>query len=1016
MLGRSLCHCILLLAMLVLASCGGGGGGSGSDGDNNEENNIAFFNSFIPTDIPAYLIGGQASNLHGQLTLSLNSDQNLTIDSDGLFNFDERLSEGSNYTVIITQQPDQQLCEIEHGEGTLNGRDVSNLKISCHDNGPSAPYVTLLVGSSVDSLFLTWSPSEDDTTLADQMSYDIHLSTEAGFEPGPSTLTSTLVGAHETTLTGLSADTLYYAGIVATNQSGISSLQFHPASTRTPARPLVFNPSVPLENAADLNLGEPTIEGNTYTYTSTGSSTLPTAGAILIGENANSGYMRKVVSATTEGDTIVVETTDAALSEAITEGAINSRMTLNNLDEALTSEIESSTQSNTRALSLSNNTTTKFDSLISFAPDFDVHLDWSGTTINSGKVMVKGLLNIQTDSLFSYLDSLSLEENIPFPLLNRNYVVQYDVDSLEVIQEVGFKVNAMITIAAEREIKAEVHTNELRWLDFGFTYDNQRREWVFHPSDTTGVGTVVASLPLGSNLTAELRLIPSFFIRFNGEALTNISLESYVESFIKERPIHEFGIITRVTPRSALLTDFDVHLGLECHADLSLDLLLSEHQFFTAQLCDSKRKRFSLPKLTLEQTETASGYELTAIVTDGINNPFNPTSVKWEIASGEKVDIIVDPFNPMRARINKKLNETTVIIFSGYGTLGEEARQFADITIDVNEVRVYYDDAKERLQTVETYYMLDDVLHTKRETYSEFGPLARKSFKIGYLDNYTYLEETTYYLSGALQSIERGSSESSLLTGYYESGARASETPIIEGVREGISRGYYESGSLQSTTPYVNGIPQGMEKWFYESGAIMEERPLVKGTRDGIVQGLLDGIWKDYYESGALRTWDQYVNGTPVRGARKSYYESGPIMNEIIVLSERSHLSKMYFESGSLMSEQTYVNDKPYGTAKYYYENGDLQGELPYVDGFAEGVSKMYYEGGAIKSETPYVKGLIQGMQKEYYESGVLKKETPHVNNLPHGESHSYTENKCLNSTITYDKGNRTDEIRFECP
>ena len=74
-----------------------------------------------------------------------------------------------------------------------------------------------------------------------------------------------------------------------------------------------------VELAEDLGLGEPGVDGTTYTYTPGIGATLPTVGAILVGPLGHSGYLRRVESVAEVSGQVVVETSDASLSDALSQ-------------------------------------------------------------------------------------------------------------------------------------------------------------------------------------------------------------------------------------------------------------------------------------------------------------------------------------------------------------------------------------------------------------------------------------------------------------------------------------------------------------------------------------------------------------------------------------------------------------------------------------------------------------------------------------------------------------------------
>lgn len=239
----------------------------------------------------------------------------------------------------------------------------------------------------------------------------------------------------------------------------------------------------------------------------------------------------------------------------------------------------------------------------------------------------------------------------------------------------------------------------------------------------------------------------------------------------------------------------------------------------------------------------------------------------------------------------------------------------------------------------------------------------------------------TYYLSGALQSetpYVNGVREG-IRKWYYESGALEIETPYVNGVREGIAKHYYEDGALEIEMTYVNGLQEGITKYYWENGILMQEVPHLNGVKEGMLK------W--YNVSGDLSRETPYVNGV-IEGIEKHYYVGGVIVawEVTYVNGVKEGLEKHYYSgSGALKSEFTNVNGVPNGIFKQYYESGALWFEWSYVNGLREGIFKSYYENGVINWEIPYINGLEHGTAKSYDETGALVGTEVFINGVSQG-------------------------------
>lgn len=110
---RSSCNLVLaILTTACLAACGGGG--------DDAPNGVS------------YRIGGTVSGLGAgkRVVLQNNGGDDLTVTSNGTFNFSTSLTGGAAYAVTVKVQPDGQTCTVTQGTGNT-AADVSNVSVAC---------------------------------------------------------------------------------------------------------------------------------------------------------------------------------------------------------------------------------------------------------------------------------------------------------------------------------------------------------------------------------------------------------------------------------------------------------------------------------------------------------------------------------------------------------------------------------------------------------------------------------------------------------------------------------------------------------------------------------------------------------------------------------------------------------------------------------------------------------------------------------------------------------------------
>lgn len=96
-----------------------------------------------------YVVGGSINGLSGSgLLVSLGSE-NLSVTSNGNFQFKTVLLSGSTYSASVKNQPVGQFCEITNSSGTISLSDISNFSISCISNHSISGIINGLTGSGL---------------------------------------------------------------------------------------------------------------------------------------------------------------------------------------------------------------------------------------------------------------------------------------------------------------------------------------------------------------------------------------------------------------------------------------------------------------------------------------------------------------------------------------------------------------------------------------------------------------------------------------------------------------------------------------------------------------------------------------------------------------------------------------------------------------------------------------------------------------------------------------------------
>lgn len=86
----------------------------------------------------SYNVGGTLSHLGDDATVVLqnNGGDNLTLTSNGSFNFSTKLENGATYDVTVLTNPSRQICTITNGSGTVASANITNITVICVTTNP----------------------------------------------------------------------------------------------------------------------------------------------------------------------------------------------------------------------------------------------------------------------------------------------------------------------------------------------------------------------------------------------------------------------------------------------------------------------------------------------------------------------------------------------------------------------------------------------------------------------------------------------------------------------------------------------------------------------------------------------------------------------------------------------------------------------------------------------------------------------------------------------------------------
>jgi hypothetical protein len=599
---------------------------------------------------------------------------------------------------------------------SANAADSTEQKKSAN-----TPEIIQLAPSAMDTLTLTWLPVSMNTP-ANKVRYAIHVSTTENFTPDKSTLRQTVVGKNQATFSGLNADTTYYVLIIAADPKGnvINGTQYMSATTFN--APLMFNLTTPAVNSDTLKLGKHTQKGNTLTFTKTAGTKAPPVNSVLISHDGNGYYLiRRVDNVTVLGSKINVATSQASLSDVLDQGTISSHLQLfdasnagvtqsngnrvskMNLgsrittqqtdyayqDEQLSITTKNSSGKQTIVMKQSADEISEavhLDASIAFVPKFETDIRWSAGGVESGRLIARGTLSLDANIIYDFRAASSYNP-APKTLFTRSFVSLLQVGALPVYQETTLTVKAKISAKAAAAINASTHANLKKTLTVGVIYNAATGQWeaVINEDEKN---TLEAQLNINGDVQAEIRLIPEIKVKLYRTVAATFSLEPYLAGDIHEEQItSDPNLLLAIAPRMLAPTRFNVDLGLESYVSADLSMVYRDISLLKSKRIEGiKKPLFSLPILTLQTDSNNQTKNLTLHVTDGVNNHFDPNSIKWEAISNTTKGQITDngctqnassTGYECHASLTDKNAENYQILASGFGVLGEVARQYA---------------------------------------------------------------------------------------------------------------------------------------------------------------------------------------------------------------------------------------------------------------------------------------------------------------------------------------------------
>lgn len=244
---------------------------------------------------------------------------------------------------------------------------------------------------------------------------------------------------------------------------------------------------------------------------------------------------------------------------------------------------------------------------------------------------------------------------------------------------------------------------------------------------------------------------------------------------------------------------------------------------------------------------------------------------------------------------------------------------------------------------------------------------------------------------------------------------------------------YYPNGKPSIIATYFKDKPEGLRREFDTAGHVTKGYVFQNGwlRYEGItdLNGLRQGLWKEYYETGELRSQGKYKNSIPIGPwnfyftdktveITGSYNNKGEKQNEWIWFYPNGDtMTVAHYEEGDLEGPYAEYDENGKYLVKGSYEGGVEQGgwyyrtnnvteQGKYDGGLRIGLWETLYDTGKPAYEIHYDQGLRDGKYTAYWDNGNIKTTGKYIKGLQDGSWTQYDEDGTLILTTIFKNGN----------
>lgn len=219
---------------------------------------------------------------------------------------------------------------------------------------------------------------------------------------------------------------------------------------------------------------------------------------------------------------------------------------------------------------------------------------------------------------------------------------------------------------------------------------------------------------------------------------------------------------------------------------------------------------------------------------------------------------------------------------------------------------------------------------------------------------------------------------------------------------------YHPNGKPAIVATYFKDKPDGIRREFDTAGNVIKGYVFENGwlRYEGItdMNGLRQGLWKEYYPTGELRSKGKYKNSKPI--GEWNFYFTDKSVEITGSYNNKGHKDGewlWFYPSGDTMTIANYEDGDYEGLYVEYDENGDPLVKGNYVAGLEEGFW-MYRNGTSVESGK-YDGGKRDGVWKTTFDSEHIAFEIKYEQDLRDGKYTAYWENGNIKTSGKYNQG-----------